>query len=141
MPNPGAASTITANYQPLNSQQALVLIGVLKGLDLTRAGDTQIPLNGPIANFVPTAVVTANASTSVSAATVGIYSAISQGGVAVLSIAALTSHVSSSYVFVRAATAVSSNVSNYAPQGIFANVGTTVTTGTVDLYLYGYNLT
>lgn len=139
MANPGPASTTTTNYTPINNQQALVLIGVVKGLSVASAGDTVMPIVGPITDFVPTVVVTTNANVTMATATVGIYTAPAQGGTAVLTTAALTGQTTNAFAYVRAATAVAARVTVGAAASLYVNVGTTVATGTVDIYLYGYN--
>lgn len=142
MANPGPASTVTTNYTPVNSQQALVLIGFIKGLPVSAAGDVAMPIIGPITNFVPTIVVTTNSSgttVSIATATVGIYTQPAQGGTAVLTTAALTGQTTNAFAYVRAATAVAAQVITNAQQ-LYANVGTTVAGGITDLYLYGYNV-
>lgn len=137
MPNPGPATTVTVNAQPVNTQQALVLIASYAGLSVAAAGDTFIPLNGPIGAFVPTTVLTTNANVTMATATVGIYTAPAAGGTAVLTTAALTGQTTNAFAYVRAATAAAAKVVP-ASNGLYANVGTTVATGTIDLYLYGY---
>ena len=137
MANPGPATAVTVNQQPVNNSQALVLIGVLKGLSVAAAGDTAIPLVGPIGSFVPTVVLTTNANVTMATATVGIYTAPAAGGTAVLTTAALTGQTTTAFAYVRAATAAAANVTPTS-NVLYANVGTTVACGTVDLYLYGY---
>lgn len=139
MPNPGPATTVTTNYQPINTQQALVLIGVVKGLSVAVAGDTLMQLTGPISNFVATTVVTTNANVTMATATVGIYTAAAAGGTAILTTAALTGQTTNAFAYVRAATSVAAQVAPTVPY-LYVNVGTTVATGTVDIYLYGYNV-
>ncbi len=138
MPNPGPATTVTANFQPVNTQQCLRLIAYYKALPVSAAGDVAIPLIGQISSFVPTTVMTTNANVTMATATVGLYTQPAQGGTAILTTAALTGQTTTAFAYVRAATAVAANVT---PNGfvIYANVGTTVATGTVDLYLYGYD--
>jgi hypothetical protein len=141
MPNPGPATQVTTNYQPVNNQQALVLIGVVKALSIGAAGDIVIPLVGPITNFVPTVVLTTNSAgvVNVAAGTVGIYTAPAQGGTAVLTTAALTGQTTNAFAYVRAATAVAAQVVALN-NVLYANIGTPVVGATIDLYLYGYNV-
>ena len=141
MANPGPASTITVNAQSLTNTQGLVLLASYKGLSVSAAGDIAMNLAGPVASFVPVTVVTSNSSgatVNVSTATVGIYTAPVQGGTAILTTAALTGQTVASFAFVRAATAVSTGVVSSGV--IYANIGTAVAGGVVDLYLYGYNI-
>ena len=122
----------------ISSQQALVLIGVIKGLSVAAAGDTPFAIQSGITSFVPTTVVTTNANVTMATATVGIYTQPAQQGTAVLTTAALTGQTTNAFAYVRAATAAAAQVA--AVSTLYANVGTTVATGTVDLYLFGYNV-
>lgn len=139
MSNPGPATTVTVNAQPVNTQQALILIGVVKACPVSSAGDVVMPLNGPIAAFVPTIIVTTNANVTMATATVGIYTQAAAAGTAVLTTAALTGQTTNAFAYVRAATAVAAKV---IPNGtnLFVNIGTTVATGVVDVFLFGYNV-
>src|ERR1700754_625920 len=138
MANPGPAVTITSNSQNVSSQQALRLIGVVDGLSVAAAGDTPMKiLMG--ANFVPTTVITTNANVTMATATVGIYTAPAQGGTAILTTAALTGQTTNAFAYVRAATAAAAQVA-IVNGTLYANVGTTVAGGTVDLYLTFVNV-
>ncbi len=146
MPNPGAATTVTANQQSLTSQQALRLIGVVKGLNVGAAGDTAFSVLGATQNWVPVSIITSNsittatgASVSVATATVGVYTAPAQGGTTVLTTAALTSQAANTYVKITAATNAATAILN-AGSVLYANVGTTVAGAQVDLAVYGYDL-
>jgi hypothetical protein len=113
------------------------LLGVVKGLSVNAVGDPAIM---PIINatrWAPTRVVTANANVTMATATVGLYTAAAAGGTAILTVAALTGQTSSTFVYDRAATALTGSRTE---QSLFVNVGVAVATGTVDLYLYGYDL-
>jgi hypothetical protein len=142
MANPGPSTTVTANYVPVNSQQALILIGLVKGLNLGAAGDTPMLTLGPISNFVATTVVTTNSAgvVDVHLGTVGIYTAPAQGGTAVLTTAALTGQTTNAFAYVRAATSVAAQVILGSEAPLYVNVGTTVAGATCDIYLYGYNV-
>lgn len=147
--NPGPSSSTTGNVvaemAPVSTNVlpfpqgfgALRLLGFVKAAPVSTTGD---PVLMPIinaSNWVPTVVVTANANVTMATATVGLYTAAAAGGTAVLTTAALTGQTSSTFVYVRAATAVSTNLT---AQSLFVNVGTAVATGTVDIALYGYDL-
>ena len=146
MANPGPATTVTANQQSLTSQQALRLIGVVKGLSVAAAGDTAFTILAGTQNWVPVSIITSNsittatgASVSVATATVGVYTAPAQGGTTILTTAALTSQAASTYVKIQAATNAATAVVN-AGYTLYANVGTTVAGAQVDLAVYGYDL-
>lgn len=138
MANPGPATTITTNFQPVNTQQCLRLLGYVKACQVSAAGDVIMPLIGQVGSFVPTTVMTTNANVTMATATVGIYTGAAATGTAVLTTAALTGQTTTAFAYVRAATAAAANVT---PNGfyLYVNIGTTVATGTVDVYLYGYD--
>lgn len=138
MSNPGPATTVTANAQPVNTQQCLRLIAFQKALPVSQAGDIAIPIIGPTISFVPTVVLTTNANVTMATATVGLYTAPAQGGTAILTTAALTGQTTTAFAYVRAATAAAANVTA-AGFVIYANIGTTVAGGTVDISLWGYD--
>lgn len=140
MANPGPASTVTANYTMLSSQQAINCLLVAKGLSVNAAGDVAVPVQSGITSFVPTQVLTTNASVTMATATVGIYTLPAQQGTAVLTTAALTGQTTTAFAYVRAATAAAAMVTIGTDQPLYVNVGTAVAGGTVDLYLFGFNV-
>lgn len=138
MSNPGPAVTSTVNYPVVNNQQSIGVM-VLKGLSVAAAGDTVISLPSLNAgNIVPISVITTNANVTMATATVGIYTLPAQGGTAILTTAALTGQTTNAFAYVRAATAAAAMVP--VSGVLYANVGTTVATGTVDLYMTFYNV-
>lgn len=146
--NAGPSSTTNPSTQAVMSPQnanlaapqglgALRLLGIVKGLSVNATGD---PAVMPIINatrWVPTTVVTSNANVTMATATVGLYTAAAAGGTAVLTTAALTGQTTNGFVYVRAATAITAA---QTAQSLFVNVGVAVATGTVDVALYGYDL-
>ena len=138
MANPGPASSSLTNAQTLTTQQALRLLAVAKGLSVNAAGDVVLPLLS-CTSFVAATVITTNANVSMATATVGIYTAPAQGGTAVLATAALAGQTTPSFAFVRAATSAAASVT-VANAPLYANIGVGVAGGTVDLYLYGYDV-
>lgn len=149
MANPGPATLITSqsvavvtpvstsNNPALQGSQALRLLGVVKGLSVATVGDPAIMQIINATTWVPTIVITANANVTMATATVGLYTAAAAGGTAVLTVAALTGQTTNAFAYVRAATAIAAA---QTAQSLFVNVGVAVATGTVDLYLYGYDL-
>jgi hypothetical protein len=141
MSNPGPAITSTTHPSNLNSQQALRVIAVLKGLSVASLGDTAVQVNNS-ALYVPATVVIANANNAganvdVSSVHFGVYTAKSQNGTAVLTQAALTSQTTTSYVTVSASS--TPNTAESA-QTLYFNVSSATATGTIDVYVYGYDL-
>ena len=139
--NPGPAVTVSAHPQQASTGGTLRLIAVKKGLSVAALGDTVVPvINSSL--WVPVSVIVANAnnagvSADVHSVGLGVYTAASQGGTAILTNAALTSNTSSTYVTVSAAT--TPNTAETA-QTLYVNVSSAVATATVDVYVYGYDL-
>ena len=141
MSNPGPAVTNTTHPSNLNSQQALRVIGVLKGVSTAAAADFPIQINNS-ALYVPVSVVVANANNagatqSVASVNLGVYTATGKNGSTVLTAAALTSQTTPSYVTISAATNPNTALS---AQTVYVNISTAYATATVDVYIYGYDL-
>jgi hypothetical protein len=142
MSNPGPAVTNSTHPSNLNSQQALRVIGVLKGVSTAAAADFPIQINNS-ALYVPVSVVVANANNngatqSVASVNLGIYTAKAQGGTtSILTAAALTGQTTPSYVTISAATNPNTALS---AQTVYVNISTAYATATVDVYIYGYDL-
>jgi len=144
MSNPGPAITNSTHPSNLNSQQALRVLAVLKGVSVAALGDTPLPVINS-ALYLPTTVVIANANNngatqSVASVALGIYTApsgASGSGTAVLTTAALTGQTTPSYVTVSSSTDTATALS---AQTLYINQTTAVATATVDVYVYGYDL-
>ena len=141
MSNPGPAVTNTTHPSNLNSQQALRVLGVLKGVSTAAAADFAVQINNS-ALYVPVSVVVANANNagatqSVASVNLGIYTAPAKTGSTVLTAAALTSQTTPSYVTISAATNPNTALS---AQTVYVNISTAFATATVDVYVYGYDL-
>jgi hypothetical protein len=141
MSNPGPAVTSAVHPSNLNSQQALRVIAVQKGLSVAALGDVAVQVNNS-SLFVPVSVVVANANNSgatvdVSSVYLGVYTAKAQGGNAVLTAAALASQTTPTYVTISAS---STPHTAETAQTLYLNVSTATAVGTVDVYIYGYDL-
>ena len=144
MSNPGPAITNSTHPSNLNSQQALRVLAVLKGVSVATLGDTPLPVINS-ALYLPTTIVIANANNngatqSVASVALGIYTApsgASGSGTAVLTTAALTGQTTPSYVTVSSSTDTATALS---AQTLYINQTTAVATATVDVYVYGYDL-
>jgi len=141
MSNPGPAVQSTTHPSNLNSQQALRVLAVLKGVSTAAAADFAVQINNS-ALYVPVSVVVANANNagatqSVASVNLGIYTAPAKNGSAVLTAAALTSQTTPSYVTISAATNPNTALS---AQTVYVNISTAFATATVDVYVYGYDL-
>ena len=78
-----------------------------------------------------------SAAADVSSVYVGVYTAASQNGNAILTAAALTSQTTVAYVTVSAS---STPHTAESAQTLYFNVSTATATATVDVYVYGYDL-
>jgi len=144
MSNPGPAITNSTHPSNLNSQQALRVLAVLKGVSVAALGDTPLSVINS-ALYLPTTIVIANANNngatqSVASVALGIYTApsgASGSGTAVLTTAALTGQTTPSYVTVSSSTDTATALS---AQTLYINQTTAVATATVDVYVYGYDL-
>ena len=139
MANPGPATTVSAHPQLLNSNQAVRLLAVYKGVSTAAAGDTQLPIIDSTSYSVQNIVVT-NANNNGTTADVhtvvfGLYTAPAQGGTAVYSATALTSVTGSTVVDVISPTTTAVQTS----QNLYANISTPFVAATVDIYVYGYD--
>lgn len=139
MSNPGPATTVTANYVGV-PQNAIRLIGFVKGLSVAAAGDTKLNMLTATSSFLPLYVVTANSSgtADISSATVGVYTGAAQTGTTVFTTAACTGQTTQPFVYVRTPTNAATAIANAGQ--LYANVGTTVAGGVCDLYVYGIDL-
>ena len=141
MANPGPATTSTVHPSNLNSQQALRVLAVQKGVSTASLADTAVQINNS-ALYVPVSVVVANANNagatqSVASVNLGVYTAPAKGGSAVLTAAALTSQTTPTYVTISAATNPNTALS---AQTVYVNISSATATATVDVYIYGYDL-
>ena len=141
MSNPGPAITNSTHPQGLTSQQSNRLLFVQKGLSVSAAGDTALPVTNS-ANYSVQQIVVANANVSgatvdVSGVNFGLYTQTSQNGTGIKTTAALTGVTSETVVSVITPTTTALQ----SAQTLYANIaGTPVAGATVDLYVFGYDL-
>ena len=80
----------------------------------------------------------AGATQSVASVNLGVYTAVNKGGTtSILTAAALTGQTTPSYVTISAAS--NPNTAQSA-QTVYVNISTAFATATVDVYIYGYDL-
>ncbi len=146
--NPGPASTQTpqtlAEMIPVNTNGLPVPVGsngyrllaVAKGVNANVVGDTLMPVINATAYSV-LIVMKTNASTSLTTAVGGVYTAPAAGGTAVLTAAALSGNTSAPVVVATAPTTTAQQTA----QTLYFRI-TTAQGGaaTVDVLLYGYDL-
>ena len=136
MANPGPATTVANHPSNLASNQAIRLLASYQGVNLNAAGDTVLPINNTTSYSVSNVIVT-NASTSLTTAAAGLFTAPSAGGTGIVANAALSACTSASVVSQRtvASTAAQSG------QNLYFNVGTAQgAAATADVFVYGYDL-
>jgi len=158
MANPGPSSVTTVNsgiaLQPFNlpnsaafpmTTNALRCIAESRATPLSALGDIAIPVNNS-SSFVPTTIVVSNGlvngvSASVAAATLSINSGAGVTGTSIRASSALTGQTSTTVATVSAATttAVAIPISTASPS-IYINLTVAVAGGTVDIFVYGYDL-
>jgi len=137
MANPGPATTVTANSQPLGSNQAIRLLAVVRGANLNATGDTVLPIIASTTWSVSNVILT-NASVSLSAAAAGVFTAPAAGGTAIVANAALSAATGPTIVSQRT---VASTAAFTATPNLYLNVGTAQgAAATADVFVYGYDL-
>jgi hypothetical protein len=141
MANPGAATTTTVHPQVLSSNQAIRLIAYATGVSINATGDAAITL--PVINtttYNVTNVVITNANKDVSAGYLAIWTGAAGTGTEIVTNAALTSNTSSAYV-TKSTVVAATGTANISAQTFYVKVGTAVSGGTVDIYVYGTDFT
>ena len=146
MSNPGPATTVSAHPSNVTTNQALRLIGVVKGVNLNAVGFTPIPVNNSTA-YLPKelivtnvnnagSVVSLSTSTALSITTTNVGSPSSLfGALTTAQLAALSTSVLGTAYLDSSSTSLS-----YANQTLYADVTTASgATGTGDVYVYGYD--
>jgi hypothetical protein len=136
MANPGPASTSTIHPSNVASNQAIRLLASFQGVNVNQTGDTVLPINNTT-NYSVSNVIFTNASTSLTTALAGVFTAPSAGGTGIVANAALSALTGSTVVSQRtvASTAVQTG------QNLYVNVGTAQgAAATMDVFVYGYDL-
>jgi len=136
MSNPGPASTTTIHPSNVASNQAIRLLASYQGVNVNQTGDTVLPINNTT-NYSVSNVIFTNASTSLTTALAGVFTAPGAGGTGIVANAALSALTASTVVSQRtvASTAVQTG------QNLYVNVGTAQgAAATMDVFVYGYDL-
>jgi len=137
MANPGPASTVSNHPQQVSTNQALRLLAVAKGVNISQAGDYALPVINST-TYEPTNVIVTNASSALSTAAAGVYTATggsTGGGSAVVTSGTLTCAATTGVE------QLSVNVgTSFTAQTMYFNVATAQGSGvTADVYVYGYD--
>jgi hypothetical protein len=136
MSNPGPASTTTIHPSNVASNQAIRLLASYQGVNVNQTGDTVLPISNT-SNYSVSNVIFTNASTSLTTALAGVFTAPAAGGTGIVANAALSALTASTVVSQRtvASTAVQTG------QNLYVNVGTAQgAAATMDVFVYGYDL-
>jgi len=153
--NPGPATTSTPNttaeLAPVNTLQkpvelgtnALRLLGVARAVSGNSTGDAAVMQIINAGSWLPVNMVTANGQVSgvagsIATLALGLFTAAAAGGTAIKSNAALGSNSAANSAIVTATTVTA--VAQTA-QSVYVNVGTALANSTLDIFLYGYDLT
>ena len=137
MANPGPATTVSNHPQQLSTNQALRLIASYQGVNVNATGDTVLPTLCT-GSFSVSNVIFTNASTSLTTALAGVFSAPAAGGTGIVANAALSALTGATVVSQRTVASTAST----SVQNLYLNVGTAQgAAATMDVFVYGYDLT
>ena len=137
MANPGPAVTISNHPTQLSTNQALRLLASYQGVNVNATGDTVLPILDTGSYSVSNVIFT-NASTSLTTALAGVFTAPSAGGTGIVANAALSALTGATVVSQRT---VASTAALSGPN-LYVNVGTAQgAAATMDVFVYGYDLT
>ena len=137
MANPGPATTVTNHPSNLATNQAIRLLASYQGVNVNATGDTVLPILNTGSYSVSNVIFT-NASTSLTTAAAGLFTAPSAGGTGIVANAALSGLSASTVVSQRTVASTAAQTG----QNLYVNVGTAQgAAATMDVYVYGYDLT
>jgi hypothetical protein len=137
MANPGPATTVANHPSNLSTNQAIRLLASFQGVNVNATGDTVLPIINTDRYSVSNVVFT-NASTSLTTALAGVFTAPSAGGTAIVANAALSALTGSTVVSQRTVASTAAQTG----QNLYVNVGTAQgAAATMDVFVYGYDLT
>jgi|SRR6187399_604761 len=145
--NPGPASSTTqstvAVVTPVNTNSNPVvqaangyrLLAVAKGINANVVADTAMPVINST-SYSPLLIIKVNASTSLTTAVGGVYTAAAAGGTAVLTPAALSGNTGATVVVATAPTTTAVQTA----QTLYWRISTAQGgAATVDVYVFGYD--
>jgi hypothetical protein len=137
MANPGPATTVTNHPSNLATNQAIRLLASYQGVNVNATGDTVLPILNTGSYSVSNVIFT-NASTSLTTAAAGLFTAPSAGGTGIVANAALSALTGATVVSQRTVASTAAQTG----QNLYVNVGTAQgAAATMDVYVYGYDLT
>jgi hypothetical protein len=137
MANPGPASVSTIHPQGLTSNQAIRLLASATNVSLNVTGDAPQVMNViNTTSYNVTNVVITDANKDVSTGYLAIWTQPAGAGTEIVTNAALTNNTSSAYV-TKSTVVAATGTANLSAQNFYVKVGTAVSGGTVDIFIYG----
>jgi hypothetical protein len=139
MANPGPSSVQTIHPSNLATNQAIRLLAFASAVPISATGDSivTLPVFNTSAYNIQNVAIT-NANKDVSGGALAIWTAPAGTGNEVVTNASLTSNTSSAYV-TNATVVAGTKAANLSAQTLYVKVGTAVSGGTVDIFVYGYD--
>jgi hypothetical protein len=150
--SPAVTSTpnTVAGFTPVNSQtnsnpqlsNGYRLLGVARGVSGAVTGDAATMQIINASSYAPALIVTSNGQVSgvagsIATLALGVFTAAAAGGSAIKANAALTNNSAAN-----SSIALATTIANlgFTTQTLYINVGTALANSTVDLFLYGYDI-
>jgi hypothetical protein len=135
-----APNTVTTIHPSnLATNQAIRLLFVATGIPISATGDSTVTLPAQnVTTYCVQNVAITNANKDVSSGALAIWTAPAGGGTEIVTNATLTSNTGSTYV-TNATVVAGTKTTALTAQTLYVKVGTAVTGGTVDIYVYGYD--
>ena len=132
-------SVTTIHPSNLAGNQALRLLFVANGVPISATGDSSVTLPAQnIGTYNIQNVVITNANKDVSGGALAIWTAPAGTGTEVVTNASLTSNTGSTYV-TNSTVVAGTKAAALTAQTLYVKVGTAVSGGTVDIYVYGFD--
>jgi len=137
MANPGPAVTTTSHPQVAGTNQTLRLLASYQSVNCNVVADTVLPIINTSSYSISNVIFT-DASTSLTTAAAGLFTAPSAGGTAIVANAALSALTTASVVSQRTVASTAAQTG----QNLYFNVATAQgAAATCDVFVYGYDLT
>jgi hypothetical protein len=141
--NVAALLPVNTNVKPVEVlTNAYRLLGVARGVNLNATGDAAVMPIINASSWAPALIVTSNGQVSgvagtIATAAIGVFTAAAAGGSAIKANATLANNSAAG-----SAIALATTIANLAFTGsqVFINVGTALANATVDVFLYGYDI-
>ena len=137
MANPGPAVTTTSHPQVAGTNQTLRLLASYQSVNCNVVADTVLPIINTSSYSISNVIFT-DASTSLTTAAAGLFTAPSAGGTAIVANAALSALTTASVMSQRTVASTAAQTG----QNLYFNVATAQgAAATCDVFVYGYDLT